>query len=159
MYQSLKLCRKQKVELHTTNFYSCYFFIQLFGFFGFFFVFLGLHMEVPRLGVELEMQLLAYATATATWDLSHVYDLHYSLWQHRILNPLSEAGDRTHILMDCNWIHFRCTTMRTPSYSFESLPSVFLFQPAETPVSISCRQVQWSHIPHSFCLFWNVLMS
>ena len=34
-----------------------------------FFVFLGpqvWHMEVPRLGVEPELQLLAYATATAT---------------------------------------------------------------------------------------------
>ena len=27
------------------------------------------HMEVPRLGVELELQLPDYATATATWDL------------------------------------------------------------------------------------------
>ena len=27
-------------------------------------------MEVPRLGLELELQLLAYPTATATWDLS-----------------------------------------------------------------------------------------
>ena len=26
------------------------------------------HMEILRLGVELEPQLLAYATATATWD-------------------------------------------------------------------------------------------
>jgi len=25
------------------------------------------HMEVPRLGVQLELQLLAYTTATATW--------------------------------------------------------------------------------------------
>ena len=34
------------------------------------FVFLGphlQHMEVPRLGVELELQLLAYTTATGTW--------------------------------------------------------------------------------------------
>ena len=25
-------------------------------------------MEVPRLGVEMELQLLAYTTATAWWD-------------------------------------------------------------------------------------------
>ena len=40
---------------------------------SFSFCFLGPHlqcMEVPRLGVELELQLLAYTTATATWDLS-----------------------------------------------------------------------------------------
>ena len=43
-----------------------------------FFVFLGLHlehMEFPRLGVELELQLSAYATATVTPDLSHICDL------------------------------------------------------------------------------------
>ena len=28
------------------------------------------HMEVPRLGVESELQLLAYTTNTATWDPS-----------------------------------------------------------------------------------------
>ena len=41
--------------------------------------FLGLrpwHMEVPGLGVESELQLLANATATATKDPSHVCDLH-----------------------------------------------------------------------------------
>ena len=40
-----------------------------FIFFKFYFCFLGLHqrhMEVPRLGVEWELQLLA--TAAATWD-------------------------------------------------------------------------------------------
>ena len=36
------------------------------------------HMEVPRLGVELELQLPAYVTATATPDLSLVCNLHYS---------------------------------------------------------------------------------
>ena len=46
-----------------------------------------------RLGVKSEMELLAYATATAMQDLSHVTELHHSLWQCRILNPLSEAGD------------------------------------------------------------------
>jgi len=32
-------------------------------------------MEVPRQGAELELQLTAYTTATATWDLSRVCDL------------------------------------------------------------------------------------
>ena len=32
--------------------------------------------------------------------LSHIFDLHCSLRQHQILNPLSEARDQTHILMD-----------------------------------------------------------
>ena len=61
-------------------------------------VFLGphpRHTEVPRLGVESEPQLLAYATATATPDPSHVCNLHHSSWQQWILTSLSEARDQT----------------------------------------------------------------
>ena len=68
------------------------------------FVFLGppsRHMEVPRLGVKLELQLLAYTTAKATPDPSWVCDLHHSSWQHQILNSLSKA----HVLMDASWVH------------------------------------------------------
>ena len=57
-------------------------------------------MEVPRLGVQLELWLLAYSTATEMPDLSHVCDEHHSSWQRWVLNPLIEARDRTHILMD-----------------------------------------------------------
>ena len=57
-------------------------------------------MEVPRLGVESKLQLPAYPTATATWDLSHVCNLYYSSWQRWSLNPLSKARDQTHILLD-----------------------------------------------------------
>ena len=57
-------------------------------------------MEVPRLGVESELQLPACATATAMPDLSHVCDLHHSSQQCQILNPLSEARGGTRILMD-----------------------------------------------------------
>ena len=65
--------------------------------------FLGLHlqhMEVPRLGVHLELQLQVYTAAIATRNPSRICDLRGSLQQRRILNPLSEAGDPTHILMD-----------------------------------------------------------
>ena len=60
----------------------------------FYFVFLGSylwHMEVPRLGVELELRLLATATATAMQDPSCVCDLHHSSRQGQILNVLIEA--------------------------------------------------------------------
>ena len=57
-------------------------------------------MEVPKLGVESELQLSAYTTATATGNPSHVCNLHHSSWQHWILNPPREARDQTHILMD-----------------------------------------------------------
>ena len=54
----------------------------------FFFWFLHLqHMEVPRLGVELELQMQAYTTATAMRDPSHIWDLHCSSQQCQILNP------------------------------------------------------------------------
>ena len=49
-------------------------------------------MEVPRLGVELELQLPTYTTATAMRDVSH---LHRSSGQFWILNPQSEAKDGT----------------------------------------------------------------
>ena len=35
----------------------------------------------------------AEVTATAAPDLSHISDLRCSLWQHRILNPLSKTQD------------------------------------------------------------------
>ena len=72
-----------------------------------FFFFLGPHlqyMEVPRLGAELKLQPLAYATATATLDLSHTCDLHHSSKQRRILNPLNKARDWTQIFMDASQV-------------------------------------------------------
>ena len=45
-------------------------------------------MEVPRLGVKLEQQPLAYTTATATTDPSHICDLLCSSRQCQILNSL-----------------------------------------------------------------------
>ena len=57
------------------------------------------HMEVPRLGVESELQPPAYTRATATRDPSHVCNLHHSSRQRRIVNPLSKGRDRTRNLM------------------------------------------------------------
>ena len=66
------------------------------------------HVEVPRLGVELELQLLVYTIATAMWDLSHICNLYHSLipWQCLILNPLGKSRDRTCILMDTSQVHY-----------------------------------------------------
>ena len=50
-------------------------------------------MEVPRLGIALELEPLAYATATATPDPSCICNLHHSSEQRRIVNPLSKARD------------------------------------------------------------------
>ena len=64
------------------------------------------HMEVSKLGVELELQLLAYTTATTIRDPSHICDLHYNSLQHQIPNPLSEARDQTHVLMATSQVHY-----------------------------------------------------
>ena len=61
-------------------------------------------MEVPRLGVELEPKLLAYATVTAMRDPSHVFNLHHNSQQCWILNPLSKARDQTPVLMDTSQV-------------------------------------------------------
>ena len=64
-------------------------------------VFLGQHlwrMEAPRPGVQLELLLPAHTTATATQVLS-LREICQSSWQCWILNALSEARDRTQILM------------------------------------------------------------
>ena len=63
-------------------------------------------MEVPRLGVKLELWLLAYTTTLATPDPSHIFDLHHRSRQPQILNPLSEAKDQTLVLMETSQIHY-----------------------------------------------------
>ena len=84
------------------------------------------HMEVPRLGVQLELELPAYTTATATPDLSCVCNLHSSLqrkpdplthWSRPGVKPLSLS-----ILvryLTC-WV-----TMGTPELIFDD--NLFLF--------------------------------
>ena len=83
----------------------------------FFFFFLGphpRHMEVPRLGVELELQLPNYATAIATQAPSLICELHHSSRQHRIPDSLSESRDQTNIFMDTSQICFCCAATGTP---------------------------------------------
>ena len=89
--------------------------------------FLGLqprHMEVPRLGIQSELQLPAYTTAIAVPDLSHICKLHCSSWQQWILNPLARPG----IEPVFSWIylgllllcHNRNNSSFSPSYWFLS---------------------------------------
>ena len=107
-------CLHCRLNFTSSNTYlNCIFFLlfRAMVFLSFLFVCLlfGLHlrhMEVPRLGVESELQLPAYTTATASQVLSHICDLHHSSWQHQILNPLSGSRDQTHIFMDSRWVHF-----------------------------------------------------
>ena len=66
-------------------------------------------MEVPRPGVQS-----AYTTATAMPNPSRICNLHLSLQQHWILNPLSKARDQTLNLVVLSRIHFCCTMTGTP---------------------------------------------
>ena len=78
-------------------------------------------MEVPRLRVKSELQLLAYTTATAMPDPSLVCD--HSSWQRRILNPLSIARDQTHVLMDISQVLNLLSQNRRYFLRLQLLPS------------------------------------
>ena len=90
-------------------------------------------MEVPRLGIKSELQLLAYTTAIATPDLSLICDLHQSSGQYRILNPLSQDTDWTCNLMVLSRIRFHCTTLEN-------------FRWKEYWLNLSKLQWQWKKI-------------
>ena len=70
-------------------------------------------MEVPRLGVKFELQLLAYTIATTMQDLSRVRHLSHSSWQSQMLNPLSKARDWIFIFMDICLVFYHFITMGT----------------------------------------------
>ena len=74
--------------------------------------------EVPRLGVESELQLPAYTTVTAMPDVSHICVLYHSSWQRWILKPVSEARDRTCNLMVSSQIRFCRATMGALIWGF-----------------------------------------
>ena len=81
------------------------------------------HMEVPRLGVESELQLPAYATATAMPDPNHICNLNSNSQQCWILNLLSKARDQAHVLMDTSRIRYLWATRGMSIHSFH--PFVF----------------------------------
>ena len=63
----------------------------------------------PTLGPQQRRIRAASVTntaATAMWGPSHICNLHHSSRQHWILNPLSKARDRTHVLVETSWILF-----------------------------------------------------
>ena len=88
-------------------------------------------MEVPRLGVELELQLPAYTTATATPNLSYICDLHAAWSNERTFNLLSKARDQTSILMDTGQIfntlnHNRNSQFANPFQMFKYLQPKYI---------------------------------
>ena len=123
-------------------------------------------MEVSRLGVESELQLPAYTTATAVWDLCYVCDLYHSSQQRWILNPLMEARDWTCILMDTSLVPYHWATTGTPSLCNSNSCSQGR-EPLNTEeVDIVGKQVlEWSTLSCTDLqvfekpLFWNVSFS
>ena len=82
------------------------------------------HMDVPRLGVKSELQLPAYTTATATSDLSFIFNLHYNSQQCQIFNPLTESRKWTRNLMVTSRIHFHFAARTS---EFKILMILFIF--------------------------------
>ena len=91
---------------------------QIFFFFSFLLETLPRHMEVPRLGVKLELQVPAYTTTRATPDQSQVCKLHRGSRQRRILNPLSSARDQTRVIKNISWVHYGWATIGIPFLNF-----------------------------------------
>ena len=91
-------------------------------------------MEISRLGVKLELQVLAYTIARTMPDLSCVCNLHHSSQQHQILNLLSRARDWTHvcILMDTSWVCYCWVTRGTPKFGFLFISFSYMIAVART---------------------------
>lgn len=125
----------------------------LFSFIFWSFVFLGLHpqcMEVPRLGVKLELHLPAYTTATAMQDLSCICNLHHSSWQCWILNPVSEARGGTHTFMVTS--RFCYVTMGTSG-------CIFYSSTVNLQCCVGCKCIaKWLlHIYSYICILYQIL--
>ena len=90
-------------------------------------------MEVPRLGVQSELQLQVYATATR--DLSPICNLHHSSGQRQILNPLSKARDQAHIQYTGR-VHFCWATTGTPRILHSLSSSLPSKAPSSCPLSL-----------------------
>ena len=95
-------------------------------------------------------------TAKATPDPSHVCDLHCSSLQCRILDPLREARDRTHILMDTSWVCYCWAT--TELLDGRNFKGILSQSPVFSPQGRSQNTSQ-CHLLCSFWLTWKVIMN
>ena len=98
------------------------------SFFLFFFLFLSFWGCTRHRGSKARSQIGAVAAGLhhshTTQDPSRVCNLHHSSWQCQILKPLSEARDRTCILMDTSPVCYCRATTRT---SFLAILFYFIF--------------------------------
>uniref|UniRef100_A0A8D0NAC8 RING-type domain-containing protein n=1 Tax=Sus scrofa TaxID=9823 RepID=A0A8D0NAC8_PIG len=95
---TLQLCSLTKHEENEKDKYVVSFFVQVFHkfcrmlfCFSFFRATLWAYGS-SRLGGESELQLLAYTTATTTWDPSHICNLHHSSGHHQFLTHCARPG-------------------------------------------------------------------
>ena len=90
-------------------------------FFPQFFVFLEQHpqhMDVPRLGIYLELQLPVYDTVRAMPDPCHIFDLHHRSRQCWILNHWTRPGIKPASSWELFGFLFHWATMGTPRLVF-----------------------------------------
>ena len=115
------------------------------------------HMEVPRLGVKLELQLRAYTAATATRDWSRVFNLHYSLRQCWIPDPLSASS----------WIlvgfvspplqrELQGRTVTAEQKLFESWENSSLSLPDMSSTVAKCCPARFPQPPSTSTLLWSL---
>ena len=79
------------------------------------------HMEVPSLGVQSELQLLTYATATATQDPSHAATSVTYATAHCNVGSLTHwvrSGINFYILMDSSQVGYHWAMKGTPAITF-----------------------------------------
>ena len=85
-------------------------------------------------------------------DPNSIWELHHSSQQCWILNPLSEARDWPHILMDASRICFCWATMGTlRSVAFEDKPTIFISVSLQV---VGRHSMDISHCCLLFCWEW-----
>ena len=94
-------------------------------------------MEVSRLGVNSELQLPAYAAATAKLDLT--VSLTYTTAPGNARSPTAEWGQGLN-LMDISWIRFCYTTMGIPAFILNYLTAPEYIQLHALSVSLNIPQ-------------------
>ena len=84
--------------------------------FLFFFLFRAIPMAYgsSQARGQIENASTSLHRPTAMQDTSCVCNPHHSSWQCQILDPLSEARDQKHVLMNTSWVCFFCATTGTP---------------------------------------------
>ena len=111
-------------------------------------------MEVLRLGVQSELQLLAPTTATVSQELSPVCDLHHSSWQCRILNPLSKAKDQTCVLLDTSQV---CSPLRHDGIPLSAFKIFFFFLTFDISIALCLGVDLFELILFETLLFWTLV--